>query len=484
MRLPKLVSIRSRLTALFVTILAITLLVFCSILFEVFVRNHEREFDIALYNHAVDISNSINVDFYGDFVFNASNFLNNEKIFPFALGRSYMQVVAPNGTIIARTNNLKEKHLPIYSEDWESVFKNGSAFRTLSADEMKTIHPERQSKFRLITFYAQRHEPNFILQVAVPMTLLVRETNSLLLFFLIAIPTTLLGATFGGFYLSGRALHPVREIIRKAEALNPAVLSERLPVSDTQDEIQKLSITLNKLLSRVQKTFESHENFIADASHQLRTPLAVLRGELDVFRSKTRSPEEIQSFLESSHQELLHLTRLLDDLLILAQMDGGGAASLAISAARMDEVVLEAIARVETMAKQKNMSLRFDLDDHDDPSRYEIQGDPDLLQSMVRNLLDNAIKYGPAQTPIEVKLRADENNIYLSVKDFGERIPEDKKAQIFERHARAVNTEKAPRGFGLGLAIARRIAEAHRGKISISQDFSPGKSFLIEMKKV
>lgn len=476
-------SIRARLTLLFVAILTVTLLVFCSILYQVFVRNHEREFDVALYNHAVDVSSSINVDFYGDFVFNAGNLLNNEKIFPFALGRSFMQVVSPNGVIIARTNNLKHLHLPIYSEDWQAVFQNGSAFRTLTKEEMADIPSSQRTQYRLITYFARKSEPAFILQVAVPMALLYQETYSLLIFFLVAIPLTILGAMFGGFYLSGKALQPVRDIILKAERLNPAILSERLPVGPVEDEIQKLTITLNKLLERIQKAFDSHESFISDASHQLKTPIAVLRGELDVFKSKPRSPGEIDAFLKSSSQELTHLSRLLDDLLILAQMDAGSA-SFSIRPLRLDEVVLEAVSRVELLATQKNIGIRFDIDQTNDLDDFQMEGDADLLQSMVRNLLDNAIKYSPAGSPVEVKLFERGYSLCVEVKDYGDPIPADKASTIFERFQRGAQAKNGPGGFGLGLTIARRIAEAHRGKISILQDNPPGKSFLVEMKKV
>jgi len=479
-------SIRTRLTLLYLALLAFTLAVFCTVLFQLFVRNHQQEFDYALYNHAVDVSQSITIDFFGDFIFTQNALLAKEKVFPFSLGKSFAQVVSPEGQIVARSSNLGERSLPLPTEDWQAVFRRGHLYRTLTPKHLvnwKDLKPNEN--YRQIIFVARQGRPLYLLQIAVPMTLLEREKKDLIEFFLIGIPTALALAGIVGLYLAGQALAPVREIIDKAAELNPSNLSERLPEPSAEDEIRMLTTTLNGLLGRIERAFQSHENFIADASHQLKTPLAILRGELEVFRSKKRSSEEAEAFLESSWQELQHLTRLVDDLLIMTKIDAG-AGSLTLRRVRLDELLMEVVARFEVLAKKKGISIRFDLEDQTEGQSdddFLVQGDADLIQSMLRNLVDNALKYAPATTPIEVKLINQKNRVEVHIRDYGEKIPPALAERLFERFERGNVRVGGASGTGLGLTIARKIADLHGGDITIIQSESLGKSFCFAMSK-
>jgi signal transduction histidine kinase len=482
-------SLRTRLTGFYLALLAVTLSIFCSVLYHVFVRNQQQEFDFALYNHAVDVSQSISVDLFGDYVFTPNALLlAKEKIFPFSLGKSFMQVVSPDGRVVDRSANLGDVFLPLSTEDWQEVFRRGFSYRTLAADllqKMDRALPDEN--YRQITYLAKRgNKPLFLLQIAVPMTLVERETSHLSDFFLIGIPVALLFAGLAGLYLAHKALQPLHEIINKAEQLNPSNLSDRLPEPPAQDEIHQLTVTLNGMLGRIERAFESHEHFIADASHQLKTPLAILRGELDVFRSKPRSSEEMRAFVDSSAHELQHMSRLLDDMLLLAKMEAGSG-SLTVREVRVDEILLETVARFEVLAKKKNIAIRIDLDDLTagaSESPFVVKGDHDLLQSMFRNLMDNAIKYSPEGAPVEVRLINEAYRVVAQIRDYGAAISPDEAERIFQRYERGNLRVSGVSGTGLGLPIARRIAEMHSGNISILLDNPPGKAFQVEMKKV
>ena len=479
-------SIRMRLTVLYVALLLLTLSVFCTVLFQLFVRNHQQEFDYALYNHAVDVAQSITVDFFGDFVFTPNALHAKEKVFPFSLGKSFAQVVSPEGQIVARSTNLGQQSLPLPTDEWQAVFRRGHLYRTLTPKDLTYLAEALPGEnYRQIIYIVRRGKPLYILQIAVPTTLLDREKKDLLRFFFLGIPIALLAYGIFGLYLAGKALSPVREIIVKAEQLNPSNLSERLPEPNTEDEIRMLTITLNGLFGRIERAFESHENFIADASHQLKTPLAIMRGELDVFRSKPRSAAEVEAFVESSAQELQHLSRLLDDLLTLTKIDAG-AGSLLLRKVRLDEILLETVSRFETLAQRKNISIRFDLDDRTEgksESPFEVMGDPDLLQSMFRNLVDNAIKYSPDSSPVEVRLVNEMDRVEAHIRDFGETIDPEVAEKLFQRYERGNFRVSSVSGTGLGLTIAQRIAEMHGGNISILQNNPPGKAFAVAMKK-
>jgi signal transduction histidine kinase len=484
---PFLKSIRARLTGLYLALLAVTLTIFCTILFQVFVRNHEQEFDYALYNHAVDVAQSITFDFEG-LRFTKNVLSVRDKVFPFSPGKGFVQVVSLDGTVIDRSANLGNKYLPLSTGEWQAVFDRGHVFRTLSEANVSQIDRTlADGNFRLITYLAREQgKPSFILQIAVPMKLMEREVDHLLVFFLVGIPITLLLAGLAGLYLANSALEPVRGVIAKAEQLNPSNLSDRLPEHDTDDEIRQLTVTLNSLLGRIERAFESHEHFIADASHQLKTPLAILRGELDVFRSKPRTAEEMNAFAESASQELRHMSRLMDDLLLLAKMEAGSG-SLTVREVRLDEILLEVIARFEVLAKKKGVAIKLDLEDLTAGSQaddFVVKGDPDLLQSMFRNLIDNAIKYSPEGSPVEVRVTNEAYRIITDIHDFGPTIPPDQVERLFRRYERGNLLVSKVSGTGLGLPIARRIAEMHGGNISILLDNPPGKAFRVEMKKV
>ena len=482
---PFLKSIRARLTGLYLALLSVTLCIFCAILYQVFVRNHQQEFDYALYNHAVDVAQSYSVDFSGEFNLNQNSLIARQKVFPFSLGKSFVQILSLDGSVVYRSPNLGNKHLPISTGEWQTVFDRGFIYHIIRASEIEEITHSKDD-YRQITYLARKGKPLFLLQIAVPMNLLERDANSLLVFFMIGIPITLILAGLGGLYLASKALEPVRRVINKAEQLNPSNLSERLPEHVTDDEIRQLTVTLNGLLGRIERAFESHEHFIADASHQLKTPLAILRGELDVFRSKTRTQEEVNTFAESASQELRHMSRLMDDLLLLAKMEAGSG-SLTVRDVRLDEILIDIIARFEILAKKKNVGIKVDLEDltggtsGDD---FLVKGDPDLLQSMFRNLVDNAIKYSPEGSPVEVRLINEAYRVVTQIHDYGPEISVDQAERLFRRYERGNILVSKVTGTGLGLPIARRIAEMHGGNISILLDRPPGKAFQVEMKKV
>ena len=477
-------SLRFRFTVLYLTLLAFTLVIFCAILFHYFVKNHQNEFDIALYNYTLDVAETISVEEFG--VYQNRSLINTDKKFPFLLGRAFIQVVSVSGKIEGTSPNLGSRQLPIFSEDWQELIQNGFSFRSLLPNLMRDI-PNAQpgTTYRQITYLVKRGSSPFILQIAVPMTLILQETASLVMFFIFGIPITLVLAAAGGLFLSHKALEPVRDVMKKAKELNPYNLSERLPEPGGDDEINRLTVTLNELLGRIEKAFQSYENFIADASHQLKTPLAILRGELDVFRNKNRPPEEVEGFFNSAGNELLHMSRLLDDLLILAKMDAG-AGSLTMRKVRLDEILMETASRIQILAKKKNISIRLNLEDKTEGKSskdFEILGDSDLLQSMFRNLIDNAIKYSPENSTVEVIVTNFEKTVFVGIKDLGDHIPPEVATKLFRRYERGEIRLPGISGTGLGLMIARKIAELHGGNILILQDNSPGKTFQVEMKK-
>jgi signal transduction histidine kinase len=215
-----------------------------------------------------------------------------------------------------------------------------------------------------------------------------------------------------------------------------------------------------KALEPLQEAIRSQEAFIADASHQLKTPLAILRGEVDLMRSKPRSAEEIRDFLRSVSQEVTHLSRMIEDLLLLARTDAP-AASRMIEAVRLDEVLLELIPKFQKLAEARQVRLALNFADQ---ATFEIRGEPMLVRAAIGNVLDNAVKYATPGSQVSVELGGDKDAVVVQVWNAGEAIPPEAMARIFERFFRAESDEH---GSGLGLSIVKRILDIHQGEVAL-----------------
>ena len=472
-------SFRFRLTALFVVIFGAMLIAFAALFYNTFSVTAQAEFDAALYNYAADIADSIDVNLYGEILIQKDPIGSGRRLFPFSVRNSLVQISNPQGKVVARSEALRGMTLPLERADLDFVAAHGTELRTLTEATLPVRIPGKANDYRLLNRVVRDRGPfAFILQVAVPTNSLAEERRHLLLFILTSVPVTLLVAMLAGLFLSRRALRPVSVIIDKVRKMGSADLGQRLPVPAANDELRQLSLTLNELLSRLQLAFQSQERFIANASHEIKTPLSILRGELDVLRTRDRPPSEVQAFLVSASQELDGLSRLMEDLLLLARVDAG-VESLSPTRIRLDELWLEAIERLDAAAKRKSIRIRFDLEGGD----FETSGDAELLRSVFKNLLDNAIKFSPDQSLVEVRLREEPESLLVTIQDAGPGIPPELAQRVFERFYRGPGAEQRASGTGLGLAIARRIAEVHGASLVLDTEFDRGARFLFRIKK-
>jgi len=479
-------SIRFRLTTLFLVIFGTTLIVLSTIGYRFFSHTQQRDFDAALFNHVVDVGSTVDINFFGEVsIPQSSEAFEENKIFPFSLRRSYMQLLDIQGHVIAKSGNLQGEQLPLSPQDYEDAVRRGISLRTISEPLPESLVPkkERQS-YRLLSYRLNKPSlPPMILQLAAPMTFLNRVQEDIRSFLYIAIPHILGFASIGGFLLSRRALRPVHLMTRKAASIQVGNLSERVPVPPSFDEISELAVTFNRLLDRIETTVSTNQRFVADASHQLKTPLSILRGELDLMLSKERSPAEIRAFLTSASQEIDSLTQLAESLLILARVEAGSAC-IAHTEVRLDEIALEAVSHLDPIAKQKQIRIKPNLRAPlRAESSFEFRGDVELLRIMIVNLVENAIKYSPPESMVGIDLDDQGDFLTLSIADQGPGIPPEKVSKIFERFYRDPSTQSSARGFGLGLPIAQTIARAHGAEILVTAAPGGGSVFSVRMKK-
>lgn len=474
-------GIRTRMTLLFAIILATTLVAFSLVLYGSFVKFHDTEYDIALYNHAVDIAGDLDINEVGEILYRAKP-LNQTKIFPFALSQTYMQIRSIDGRVLAKSGPSTDFRLPYDPQD-SDLLKRGrdSTFKSIRSEEYLPDADVDDREFRLINFpLDDASPPQLVLQIAAPVTRFKSQLAALRHSLFVYIPIVIFFASVGGFYLSGRTLAPVKRMIDRAHELSPDKLSERLPVPFIQDEIQKLALTLNQLLDRLEAAFSSQERFVADASHQLLTPLAILRGELDLVNRE--KPEEMKAFLESASQEIDHLAKTVNDMLLLARADAG-VSSLSQSTLALDEILLEAFSRVDKVATQKGIKLRFNIGSPD-AGPAMLKGDRDLLLVVFYNLIENATKYSPPGAVVEVLSTVLDDHVRVEITDQGPGIDPAEIDLIFERFYRGTKASHKTQGVGLGLAISKRIIELHGGDLSVSSVTGGGTRFTILLKTI
>ena len=292
--------------------------------------------------------------------------------------------------------------------------------------------------------------------------------------FLVAIPLLVLAAALGGYYLARRSLAPVASMAARAAAISASSLDDRLPVGGGA-ELVGLARVFNDVLDRLQRSFTEQRRFVADASHELRTPTAILRSEADVTLSREhRTEAEYRASLGVIRDAARRLGRVVDELFLLARADSGHLVAER-EALYLDDVVNEAARAVHAVADRRGIKVELGQL-VEAPSR----GDADLLGRLLLNLLDNAIKHSPEGGTVEVGMRRANGACEIVVTDAGPGIPAEARDRIFERFFRADTARSrsdtgATGGAGLGLAIARRIAELHAGKLELAES-RPGKT--------
>ena len=300
--------------------------------------------------------------------------------------------------------------------------------------------------------------------------------NHLLLQLALGLPLAVVIIAGGGYLLLRRALTPVEQITRAAERITQHNLSERLPVASTGDELERLSVSLNRMITRLDDAFQNSKRFVADASHDLRTPLTVLRGELENFADDSRLDSEMRERAASLLEEVVHLGKIVNQLFTLSRLDAGEAQT---EWTRFDltELAQTTVEQMNLLAEDKGVSISCDAS-----QPMLVKGNRVRLKQVVVNLLDNAIKYTPEKGAIQLRIHGVNGHAVLEVKDNGIGIPPDALPHIFERfyrvdQARSADSESA----GLGLSIVKSICIAHGAEVEAQSTVGSGSCFRVKL---
>jgi heavy metal sensor kinase len=320
---------------------------------------------------------------------------------------------------------------------------------------------------------------SFLVETGVSAAPIETMLSRLLVLLSFGLPVVVLVAAGGGYLLVRRSLRPVDEIANKADIITQHNLSESLPVTHTGDELERLSISLNRMIVRLDDAFQNSKRFVADASHELRTPLTILRGELESLAQEERIPAPERERLGSLLEEAERLSKIVERLFALSRLDAGEARTQWVEFDLADLAAVT-VEQMRLLAEDRKISLSCES-----VEKVHIGGDRARMKQVVVNLLDNAIKYTSEGGAVRLKVSVSGPCAVLEVTDTGVGIHPDDLPHIFGRFYRADKTRsRQPDGAGLGLAIVKSICNAHGGEVEVESAVGRGTRILAKFPLV
>jgi len=291
----------------------------------------------------------------------------------------------------------------------------------------------------------------------------------------VALPVALALATLGAFIVAQRATRPIQRMSRELGGISAGDLGARVDLSRTEGELRTLGVTLNGAIDRLAEAAARERRFSADVAHELRTPLAVLRSGTELILARERSGDEYREALERARQAGLRMQRLVDEMLLLARCESGGLPDAPLDLA---DVVRRALDSLKAAGVLEDGRVRLD----GGQAAVMVRGSPPLLQRVVESLIENSLRHGGADAPIEVQLRAEGRAAGLTVRDRGPGFPSELLPRLFERFSRGdVSRSRESGGSGLGLAIVLAIVRAHGGEVSAGQREGGGAAVVVTL---
>lgn len=465
-------SIRFRLTAWYALILFIIILILGAGVAKILERQLRSDVDTRIASTAAEMLDQFqySVQYGGQLT-----------VIPpppdsFSFPSQLIQVVDPSGTVRYSTENLGERQIPTVPPR-----KGKSAQVRYETTELdgETI--------RVVTFPLVLKRSGVVIgaiNVAEPLIQINDMLRDLRRQFLLASLAGALFAAVAGWFLAGRALKPVDQMVQRAQQIadSPSgsmALDQRLDVPPTADELARLATTFNNILGKMEVSFATQRQFVADASHELRTPLTAIRGNVDLLQMQLRRTgqidEEIERSLIDLKRESGRMSRLTDDLLTLARSEAPGGLALQCQRVDLSEIAKDAVRTVLALGSQPTLSIEGD-------DEVMVTGDGDRLEQVMLILCDNARRYTPADGSIVLRLGQNRTGVWFSVTDTGIGISLEDQQHIFGRFFRSdVSRERASGGTGLGLAIAKAIVNAHGGELTVKSTVGSGASFTVTL---
>ncbi len=458
-------SIRLKLTLWYTGLLAFTLLGFSALLYSSIASVLMSVLDDRLAGQAQDVIGLIQSENDPVAVL-LSGRVRLPSIDVFA-SQYYIQIVQADGRPVQLSENLRNQQLPIPAETVQDI--------SSGRPRAYSIQTGSGSRLRVVSvplIVAQR--PIGAVQVAQTLTTIEDALRVIRVVLLIGDALALVLAAAGGALLARAVLQPIKTITETAERITQAEdLSQRIPAgADPNDELGRLVRTINGMLARLETLFQAQQRLVADVSHDLRTPLTTIQGNVDLLRRGAADDPTLRNeALRAIADETARMRRMVSDLLLLAQADAG--LKLQRQPVELDTLLLEVYRQAQVMAGDR-LTVHLGAED-----QALVLGDNDRLRQLLLNLVDNALKYTPAGGEVTLTLRRRDGWVQVIVEDTGIGISPEDLPHIFERHYRADRSRSRSGGHGLGLAIAQWIAQAHDGRIEVTSELGKGSRFTV-----
>ncbi|MBI4296607.1 MAG: HAMP domain-containing protein [Chloroflexi bacterium] len=384
----------------------------------------------------------------------------------FASPGIYLQLVDKSGKIVVKSDNLGEQELPVNPLLMEKGFAGVVSLDTVSAGDGVRV--------RIMVSPLYLKDQTLLLEVAQSLKLVDTTMGQLRAALLSGVLVSMVLVVMSGAFVVRRTLSPMERVTRTAQSIEASSdLTRRVGYSGTDDEIARLATTFDRMVERLNKAFESQKHFVADASHELRGPLTVIQGNLDLLKRNLNEVDRRES-LRAIQAEAKRMTDIVNDLLVLAEVESGHIERTGLVPLR--EVVLETANWGKQLAGTRKI-VTGRLED------ISIRGDAHQLRQLLRNLVDNAIKYTPDSSTITLSLFKDGTWAHLEVADTGIGIAAEHLPYLFDRFYRVDKARsRAKGGTGLGLAIVKGIAEQHGGKVTVLSEPGKGSTFTAWLK--
>ncbi|MDQ1266696.1 MAG: Histidine kinase [Bacteroidota bacterium] len=449
-------------------------------MFEFFREDASRKFDFPINNLQEDGGNPnvVWAAVYEHVLMNPKNF--------------YIQISDTNNNVVWRSANMLADSLPMMPT--QSLL-NRIISSSLKKFNISIINEELHAgkignlpgDSTYLDIYLQKHKVRMltkrtddaVISVAYSVEEIDKTMKELFNLLMFSIPFILLVSSLGGMTLSKLSLKSIDNITRIADEITAKNLSKRLDEPNTNDEVGRLTRTLNNMIKRLESSFNQIKQFTSDASHELKTPLTILRGELEVAILSPKTADEYEETLTSALEEVARLSNVVEALLELSRADSGQL-RMNFQIGNLSKLLIDIVEDVEMLAEIKNLSV----ESHIEPN-ISLSFDSARMHQAILNLVDNAIKYTPEDGSIKISLTKDINFIRLKVTDSGMGIPEDIIPFIFDRFYRVDKARSGNiQGTGLGLAIAKWIIDAHEGRIAVESKPNIETSFTILLPAV
>jgi heavy metal sensor kinase len=459
------IPIKWRLTIWYGLVLSLILISFASGIFIYFKNSLQDSIDAKIRSIGEVLSSSM-TDAHNTTVFG-----NFERYLENVLGRKpkgkFIQIMDSSGKIGAKMSDIEGEALPTSFNALERAMRGEIVYETIE---------RTKPRLRMVTIpIMENKKVTSVVQVGTSLEDFDESIRKLLLIMIISIPTSISVTIVVGYFMAKKALRPVDQIRRAAVKITSSNLDEKIDIAGRRDELSRLAETFNAMIARLKDAFQRINQFSIDVSHELKTPLTILKGETEVALRKEREKGDYQSLLMSNLEEIDRMSCIIDDLLLLSKADTKDI-KLNIAEVALRDLVMDVCMDMKVVADKKDVELQVsEMED------VRIKGDELKLRRMLLNIVENGIKYSHVGGKISVSSYLNNGYAKIDVKDDGIGISEEDINYIFDRFYRADRSRKRESGSGLGLSISRWIAEAHKGSIEVKSQPAQGSMFTIKL---